>query len=304
MTGSEISGRQYLDPQVLSRVSTLALRARYVVEGVLTGIHRSIHRGQSIEFAEHKEYSPGDEVRHIDWKAYGKRDKYYVKQYEHETNLRAWMVLDASGSMGFPLALDGCLSKFEYGATLTAALTYIMLQQGDAVGLMALQGHRRTYVPPRAQSSHLQDILGVVEVARPGGRTDLPAALEGLVGKIRRRGMAILISDLLGPKEGILRALRLLIRKKVEVVIFHILTREEIEFPFTSPSVFVGLEGEGQALADPEGIRSSYLKEFQDWLDSCRKECFEEGIDYYLCRTSDPPDRSLLQYFARRESLG
>jgi len=296
-----LEGR-FLDPKILQQVSSLSLRARYVVEGVLTGFHRSVHRGQSIEFAEHKEYSPGDEIRHIDWKAFAKRDKCYVKQFEHETNLRAWIVLDASGSMGYAGG-EGGMSKFEYGATLTASLGYLMLQQLDAVGLLTFQGGIQRYVPPRARSSHLQAIMEVLEKLQPAGRIDLPSCLHGLQEKVRRRGMVILISDLLGPIEKILMPLKLLRHRMTEVIIFHLLSEDELEFPFSSPSIFQGLEGEGDVQADPDSVRRAYLEELHGFLDLCRKGSLEQDIDYCLCRTSDPLDRSLVRYLARRSAL-
>ncbi len=290
--------KHLLDPLVLAKISSLILRARFVVEGVLTGLHRSPHHGQSIEFAEHKEYSPGDDLRHIDWKVYGKSDKYYVKQFEEETNLKGYILLDASGSMGYR---SNKISKLDYGITLAASLAYLMLKQLDAVGLLTFNEREGSYIPPRARSSHLQAILQVLEGLEPGSRTDLAKVLNNLAEKVRRRALVILISDLFDEADRVLDALKQFRHRKNEIIIFHILDPDEIEFPFKDLTVFLGMEGEGQILADPRGMKVTYQREIRSFIEKYRQVCLGNGIDYCLIKTSTPLDQALTEYLAKRE---
>ena len=288
-----------LDPKALAKLSTVKLRARAVVEGVLSGLHKSPHQGQSVEFAEHKEYSPGDEIRHIDWKAYAKFDKYYVKRYEHETNLRAYLALDASASMNY--ASDG-LSKLDVGCALAASLAYLLVRQQDAVGLLVLRADGVRYVPPRASAAHLQAILGELEGLKGEGPTRLADAAGFLSEKARRRAVVIVISDLFDEDPGALKRLLQLRLRKNDVSIFHVLDPDEVDFPFEDNTLFLSMEDERQQQANPREIRESYLEEMQAFLAASKRTCFEADCDYEAVRTDEPLDRVLLRYLGRRES--
>src|SRR5215470_10825703 len=247
---------KFLDPVALSRLGTLALKARTVVEGALSGLHRSPHHGSSVEFAEHKEYSPGDEIRHIDWKAYGKFDRYYVKRFEEETELTCYLLLDRSGSMAY--RGDG-LSKLEYAAYLSAALAYLLNRQQDRVGLLAFGGEDVHYVPPRQRSNHLHDLLRAIEwVVADGGRGDthLGEIIERVaeLGR-RRRSLVILVSDLFDPSPDVPRLLRRLRVQRHDVAVIQLLDPDELELPFEGLTIFESLEDDRRLLADPRSIR-------------------------------------------------
>jgi len=217
--------QNYFDPLVLARLSNLYLRARWVVEGVISGIHRSRARGFSVEFEEHREYSPGDELRRVDWKALGKFDRYFIKEYEDETNLRAYLLLDSSASMDY--ASNG-ITKFAYGCTLTASLAYLILKQQDAAGLVTFSNRVESFVPPKAKRGYLMEMLRALEASRPSGETKVGKILYEIAGQMKRRGLVVLVSDLLDDPEEILRGLRLFRLKGNDVIVFHPLSREHI----------------------------------------------------------------------------
>jgi uncharacterized protein (DUF58 family) len=292
--------RPLLDPAVLARLGTLRLRVRAIAEGILTGLHKSPHHGQSVEFAEHKEYAPGDEIRHIDWKAYGKFDKYYVKRYEQETNLRAYLVVDASGSMGYRGHPDR-LSKLELASALAATLAYLMFRQQDAAGLVLVQGQVAGAVPPRASASHLAPILEALEGARPEGETRLGAAVDWVVEHAPRRSSVIVFSDLFDKEEKVLRKIAQLGLRKHDVTLFHVLDPAELEFPFDDPTLFLSMEDERQVEAHGRDVRKGYLEVMRRWLAEVRRTAAEADIDYSLCRTDRPADEVLLPFLARRE---
>jgi len=304
-----------LDPKLLAKLGTTQLRARAVVEGILSGLHRSPHQGQSVEFAEHKEYAPGDELRHIDWKAYGKVDRYYVKQFEHETNLRAFFVIDASGSMNYR-GPDG-LTKLEYAAVLAASLSYLLVRQQDAVGLVIARGKETRYLPPRAAMGHFPAVLHHLEGLQGEGPTDLAAAADWVAEKARRRAAIFVLSDLFdfspgaraaegganatGAYSHALKRLTDLRRMKNEVTVFQLLDPWELEFPFEDSTRFLGLEGEGELEVDPRAIRDSYLEEMNGLLERSKHACRDADVEYELVRTDAPLDRLLLRFLARRE---
>lgn len=289
-----------LDPRVLARLANTQLRARAVVEGVLSGLHRSPHQGQSVEFAEHKEYAPGDELRHLDWKAFGKFDKYYVKRFEHETNLRAYFLVDASGSMAYR-GEDAGLTKLEYACTLAATLAYLLVRQQDAVGLVIFGGSELRFLPPRASTAHLPAILDVLESLKGDGGTDLAAAARFVAEKARRRASILVLSDLLDFQPRAVERLADLRRMKNEVAVFHLLDRAELEFPFEDATRFLGMEGEEQLEVDPRAIRESYLEEIGKLVEGARAACRESDVEYELCPTDEPLDRLALRFLARRE---
>lgn len=293
---------RFLDPVALARLGNLDLKARTIVEGALTGLHRSPHHGSSVEFAEHKEYSPGDEIRHIDWKAYGKFDRYYVKRFEQETELNAYLLLDRSGSMAY--RGDG-LSKLEYAAYLTSALAYLLIRQQDRVGLLAFGGGREVYVPPRARSNHLHDLAAAIEaIAGEGGHgeTQAAAALERVAELAqRRRSLILLVSDLFDPEgakvESLLRRLRV---QRHDVAVIQVLDRDELELPFEGLTWFHSLEDERKLLADPRAIRDAYLGELGAFLGRLRRSCTDGDIGYQMASTAQPLERTLLDFLVAR----
>ncbi|MDO8137018.1 MAG: DUF58 domain-containing protein [Candidatus Brocadiales bacterium] len=288
------------DPVTLSKISNLTLRARSVVEGTLTGIHKSPHKGASIEFLEHKEYSPGDEIKHIDWKVLGRSDKYYLKQFEEETNLRAYILLDTSGSMGYG---SGAMSKLEYSATLAACLCYLLLMQSDAVGLVLFGKDLIKYIPPRSKGSHLQALLQVLEGLKAQGTSNLPGVLNEFAEKEPRRSLIIILSDFFDNIPEVLKSLRQFKQRKNEIVLFHVLDSYELEFPFDKLTLFESMEDSNQVLAEPSTIRDSYMAELSRFMEELRQGCLEEQIDHWLINTSTPLDRALLKYLSTRDRL-
>lgn len=292
--------RPLLDPAVLARLGTLKLRVRAITEGVLTGLHKSPHHGQSVEFAEHKEYAPGDDVRRIDWKAYGKFDKYYVKRFEQETNLRAYLLVDASGSMGYRSDPAG-MTKLEYASALAASLAYLLVRQQDAAGLLLVQGHVSAAIPPRASAGHLVPLVDALEGARAEGPTRLAAGVNWIIEHAPRRSSVLVFSDLLDPEEQVLRQLAQLGRRKHEVTLFHVLDPAELEFPFDDPTLFLSMEDARQVEAHGRDVRKGYLEVMGRWLEQVRRTVAEADVDYALCRTDRPLEDVLLPFLARRE---
>ena len=293
--------RKYLDPEVLSKLSRLDIVARLVVEGFITGLHRSPYHGFSVEFAEHRQYMPGDPARDIDWKIYGKSDRLYVREYEEETNLKAYILLDRSGSMGFT---SGSVTKFEYARFLSAALSYLMLRQRDAVGLVAFDEVIRQYIPPRSVVSHLHVLLGELDHLTPASTTDLPKAFHDLAERIKRRGLIIVISDLFGDPRSVISGLKHFRHRKHEVIVFHVLDPKERDFSFDSEAKFVDLETGEEVATQPWHIQREYRTLVQKFIDTYRRNCRESLIDYVPIDTSVPFDVALLGYLAKRRKLG
>jgi uncharacterized protein (DUF58 family) len=292
--------RPLLDPEVLARLGTLKLRVRAITEGILSGLHRSPHHGQSVEFAEHKEYAPGDDVRRIDWKAYGKFDKYYVKQFEQETNLRCHLVVDCSGSMGWKGAPER-LTKLEYGAALAASLAWLLVRQADAAGLLLCAGEVVTAIPPQATAGHLQPIVEALSAAAPAGPTRLDAAIDWVVEHAPRRSAVVVISDLFDEDRTLLKRLAQLSRRGHEVTLFHLLDPAELSFPFEEPTLFLSMEDGRQVEAVGREVKQGYLQLLGDWLAEVKRQAAEADLDYTLCRTDRPLDEVLLPFLARRE---
>jgi uncharacterized protein (DUF58 family) len=288
------------DPSSLAKYGRLALVARNVVEGFLTGVHKSPYKGFSVEFAEHRQYYPGDEIRHIDWRAYGKTDRYYIKEYEEETNLKAHLLVDASGSMAY--SGDG-LSKFQYAQYIAASLAYLMLHQLDAVGLVVHDTRVRRLIPPRANSKHLLQLLHTLELTEPGGETGLAPLWHELAARLRRRGLIVILSDCFEQIGALLRALRHFRYRKHEVLLFHILAPEEIEFPFKKWTQFRNLEAAGhKLLVDPQQLRKDYLKNFENFCKQLRDQAGRMQVDYHLMRTDEPVERALGLYLTKRQA--
>jgi len=286
-----------LDSQTLARLQGVKLRARAVMEGVLSGLHKSPHQGQSVEFAEHKEYAPGDELRHLDWKAYGKFDKYYVKRYEHETNLRSVMVVDASASMGYR---SGALSKLEVATTLAGALCYLLVRQQDAAGIALMTHGRFQDVPPRASAGHLNVLLDALENAQPHGGTNLLSAADHLAEVLPRRSSVVVLSDFLDENQDALKRILALRQRKNDVAVFHLVDPAELTFPFDDPTLFLDMEGEGRIEVNPREIKESYLEEFGAFLGNVKSACAEADVDYELVRTDERLDEVLLRFLGKR----
>jgi len=290
--------KNYFDPKVLAGISNLYLRARWVVEGMLSGLHRSRAKGFSVEFEEHREYSPGDEIRRIDWKALGKFDRYFIKEYEDETNLRAYLLLDASASMDY--ASDG-VTKFDYACTLTASLAYLILKQQDAAGVVTFSNRIENFIPPRAKRDYLTQILHALENRGPGGETNVGRILDDIAGQIKRRGLIVLVSDLLDEPVQILKGLRQFRFKGNDVIVFHVLDPAELNLPFDGNILFEDLEAANlQVMTDPRAIRSTYQQVVQEFINDMRKQCHDNAIDYQLISTATPLDRALASYLSWR----
>lgn len=290
--------KNYFDPKVLAGIANLYLRARWVVEGMMSGIHRSRAKGFSVEFEEHREYSPGDEIRRIDWKALGKFDRYFIKEYEDETNLRAYLLLDASASMNY--ASDG-ITKFDYACTLTASLAYLILRQQDAAGVVTFSNRIENFIPPRAKRDYLTQILHALENRGPGGETDVGRILDDIAGQIKRRGLIVLVSDLLDEPAAILKGLRQFRFKGNDVIVFHLLDPAELNLPFDGNILFEDLEAASlQVVTDPRAIRSTYQQVVQEFINDMRKQCHDNAIDYQLISTATPLDQALASYLSWR----
>ncbi len=287
-----------LDAATIAKLAGVKLRARAVMEGLLSGLHKSPHQGQSVEFSEHKEYAPGDELRHLDWKAYAKFDRFYVKRYEHETDLRAVLVVDASGSMGYR---SGALSKLEVATTLAGALSYLLVRQQDAAGLSVLSGGHSTNIPPRAAAGHLMTLLTALEQLEPKGPTHLHAAADYLAESLPRRAMVVVFSDLFDETPEALRRILQLRARKHDVAIFHILDPAELEFPFDDPTLFLSMEDERRLEVNAREIRESYLEELGAFLAQTKELCAQMDVEYQLVRTDQSLDTVLLQFLAKRQ---
>src|SRR6266545_7487166 len=296
------AGRAFLDPEVVARLSHLDVRARLVVEGFIAGMHRSPFHGFSVEFAEHRPYMPGDPLKNLDWKVWARSDLYLIKQYSEETNLRCHLLLDLSGSMGFKSA-RAAMSKLEYAQSLCAALAYLMLQQQDAVGTLLFADRPLRYVPARAVRSHLDVLLKTLGSAAAGGRTRLGPALHELAERIRRRGLVVLCSDLMDRPAEVLKGLQHFRHRHHEVVVFHILDPDEVDFPYTDTATFVDLETGERLTTEPWEIARRYRERLAAWSEQYQRNCRERRIDYVRLDTRTPFDRALLAYLEKRARL-
>ncbi|MBN1344883.1 MAG: DUF58 domain-containing protein [Phycisphaerae bacterium] len=293
---------QLIDPKVLVKLGRLELIARQVVEGFISGKHRSPFKGFSVEFAEHREYTPGDDLRDLDWRVYARSDRYYVKQYEEETNLRAYLLVDSSGSMKY--AGNG-VSKHRYAQCVAATLAHLMLHQQDAVGLVTFDNAMRRHIPPRSRPSHLRVLLEEMEATQPGGETSLANVLHHVAERIRRRGLVILISDCFDDVDALTSGLHHFRHRKHEVILLHVMAREELKFPFRSWSQFRCLESpSSRVMLDPASLRDEYLRHVTAFLTELKRRCGEMEIDYVQLDTSRPYEDALVRYLAFRAAYG
>ncbi len=287
-----------IDPKALASLGKLEVVARSVVEGFAAGLHRSPYKGLAVEFAEHRIYVPGDDLRRIDWRVYAKSDRYYVRLYEEETNLRAYLLLDGSGSMGYS---SGRISKFRYARLLAAALSYLMLRQTDSVGLVTFDTKVRRYIPPRSVPTHLRRILDELGEVSPSGETSLAEVLHALAERFKRRGLIIVLSDLFDDPKKILSALAHFRHKKHEVVVFQVLDRAEVEFPFSGYMKFRSLETRSKEVhVEPQRLRRAYLERCEAHASEIARGCRDNRIDFVRMLTAPPYEKSLAASLSRR----
>ncbi len=292
----------FLTPQDLQKVSNLQILARQVVEGFCSGLHRSPHKGFSVEFKQHRQYVPGDEIRHIDWRVFGRSDRFYIREYEEETNLRSTILLDLSGSMNYG---RGEVSKYQYATRLAACLAYLMLGQQDSVGLVTFDTKVRSYIPARSRVSHLRVLIDELQRAKPGGETDLGTVFHDLVPKLHRRGLLVIISDLFGDVTSLLKALAHFRHAHHEILIFQIWDPDELEFPFKGWTQFESLETTGaKHLLDPALLREAYLANLAKFRDELTKGCRRHKIDLVPFTTDQPYADALAVYLSRRRGRG
>ena len=298
-----------LDPGALAKIHRVELKARGMVEGFISGRHRSPYRGFSVEFAEHREYSPGDDIRDLDWRVFGRSDRYYVKQYIEETNLRGTILLDASGSMKYTGEAAAPhngkrLSKFDYAQFLAASLIHLLIHQQDAVGLVTFDTKLRSYLPARSRASYMRILLDELVATQPGDETAIAPIFHDIAERARRRGLIIIISDLFDDPDAILSALHHFRFRKHEVILFHVMAEEELTFPFEKFSLFNDLEVAGHKFElDPRAIRATYLDEIRRFIAAIHKGCGQMSIDYVPLSTRRPFDDALLSYLAHRKFL-
>jgi uncharacterized protein (DUF58 family) len=292
------ASKRSLHPEVIKRIGRLEIRARHIVEGLLSGMHRSPYFGQSVEFLQHRQYTPGDDLRRVDWKVWGKQDRLYVKQYEEDTNLRCCLLVDTSASMDYG---GGAMTKCDYAVTAAAALAYLLLRQQDAVGCAVFDEAIRQTIPLRTSTSHLTTIVRSLEPRQPRDKTQVYDVLARVAEIYPRRGMMVLISDLLVDATDIQRGLRLLRQRGHDVLVLHVLDDDELDFPFARPSRFEGLETDDHLTCNPRALRDGYLAALEQFLATVRHGCARDNVDYALIRTSMPLDAALTAFLKHRQ---
>ena len=293
--------RKYLDPEIISKLKGMEMRARMVVEGFIAGLHKSPYHGFSVEFAEHRQYMPGDNIRDIDWKVYAKSDRYYIKQYEEETNLKAYLLLDCSASMAYHSG--DRIRKLDYAGLVCGALSYLMLRQRDAVGLVTFDDAIRRYIPPRSKSGHLHVLLNEIASQTPSDKTDISVTLHEMADRIKRRGLVIILSDLLDDASKIISGLKHFRYNKHEVIVFHILDPRERDFAFPREAVFKDMETGDEITTSPYQIRGAFGKAVRAFSDEIASACRQANIDYHPIDTAMPFDKALYAFLAKRERL-
>ncbi|MHC5108563.1 MAG: DUF58 domain-containing protein [Planctomycetota bacterium] len=293
---------KYFQPEVLSKISPLELRARHVVEGFVSGMHKSPYKGFSVEFANHRSYVPGDDIRHIDWRVYAKADRFFVKEYEEETNMRVHLVLDGSGSMGYPAHPDtDRMTKWEYAATLAASLAHLLVYQQDSVGLTIFNEEIAARLPGSTSRASLTALAETIESSAPTAKTDMDASFLQLASNLPRRGLVVIISDLLTDREEVYSAIQRFRYTHQDVIVVHVLDHDELEFPFVDRTLFEGMEiVDQEVMTDPQALRQSYLNNVRSFINDIRSMCLDHRIEYALISTADPLDVSLTTFLAER----
>jgi uncharacterized protein (DUF58 family) len=295
--GARAAELRYLDPAVIARLGSMELRAKTIVEGFISGLHRSPFKGFSVEFAEYRQYLPGDDLSTIDWKVYARSDRYYVKKYEEDTNLDCHILLDTSASMSYA---SGAVSKIAYASFLAAALAYLMNRQRDAVGFVAFDTHIVDRLPASARPGHLKAVLLALSRLQTGTRTDVSKPLHQLAEALARRSMSVVISDLLDDPEAVIQGLKHLRFRGTDVIVFHVLDRAELTFPFEQPARFKDMEDDIEVMASPAAVRKEYLRRLDDMLQLYERELRGAAIDYVRLDTTTPLDTALLAYLSTR----
>lgn len=293
--------KKYLEPETIAKLDNIELKARLVVEGFITGLHKSPYHGFSVEFAEHRQYRPGDETRHIDWKVFARTNRYYVKEFEEETNLRCNIVLDKSGSMAY--ASKGNIPKFEYAIYLAAAIAYMLINQRDATGLALYDTEIETYLPPKSKASYIHEILRTLARTETSNETGTAKALDGLAERIKRRGLVVIISDFFDEPESILNAIRHFRHKNHDLIVFHILDPREIDFELGSGATFRDLETKEELLTLPYHIQKEYKQTMEEFIEQIKRQCVKNNVDYNLIVTSDSFDKPLREFIAKRNKV-
>ncbi len=293
------ASKRFLHPEAIGRIARLDLRARQIVEGFLSGIHRSPYFGQSVEFVQHREYVAGDDLRHVDWKVWAKHDRYYVKQFEEDTNLRCTLLVDVSNSMRYGGAP---MNKFEYGATIAISLAYLLLGQQDSVGLLAFDERVRNKTPQRTRRTHLNSLIQALTVSEPAHKTDLESILREAAEAYPRRGLMVLVSDLFADRAGLFKGIKLLRQRGHDVLVFHVLDDDELDFDFSGPTRFEGLESNDFLNCNPRALREGYLQALNGYLEEIRRGLAQNDVEYALLRTSQPLDQALAAFVANRQA--
>ncbi len=293
------TAEKYLRHEVIRQVARLDLRAKFIVEGFLAGLHASPFHGFSVEFSEHRKYVPGDDLKDLDWTVYAKTEKYYIKKFQAETNLTGFLAMDLSGSMGWTYRQE--LTKFDYAICLAAALGYLMIHQQDPVGLVTFDTSIRASLPPRSKRNHLGAMLGVLANLKPAGQTDVAHCLHQLAAMIRHKSLVMIFSDLLTDPEPVIQSLHHLRHRGNEVILFHVLDEAEVHFPFQGIIEFEDVEQPQRLTLDALGIRGDYLKALAEFQGRYREECRKAGIDYVPMDTSVSFDKALMQYLLQRQ---
>lgn len=292
------SYQKYLNPQTLASLDGLDLQARLVVEGYVAGMHPSPYHGFSVEFAEHREYVPGDDIRHVDWKVWSKTDKLYLKQYEEETNLLLYLLLDTSESMAYSSGQN--VSKLQYAQFVAAALAYMTLQQQDSVGLATFDETVERYLKPAGQPSHLKELFHIMDVSPASQKSDMGTVFHDLAERFKKRGVVAIFSDFFDDVSKIVAGLKHFRHRRHEVIVFHILDPAEVEFPFRDTTLFKGLEGLPEILTEPHALQRAYRAEIGEFLAELKKACRMIDIDYVPMRTDEDLDVPLSSYLASR----
>lgn len=292
---------KYLRPDVIAQIANMELRARLVVEGFITGLHRSPYHGFSVEFSEHRPYMPGDEIKHVDWKAFAKTDRYFIKQFEEETNLKSYIIMDASGSMGY--SSEGRLTKIQYASYIAAALAYLMTEQRDAVGLIIFDEAVRLSLPPKATRPYLHQLLRELETLKPGHKTGTAGTLHQVAEGIRRRGLVIILSDLFDDPESVVKAFKHFRHRGHEVIVMQVLDPLERSFAFGGDAVFRDLETREEMMTRPWHIEKAYRETLRLFIERYKQECLDNNIDFILLDTATPFDKALFEYLNKRKRI-
>ncbi|MDP7014966.1 MAG: DUF58 domain-containing protein [Pirellulaceae bacterium] len=288
-----------LDPRTLAKIQSLKLRAQHIVEGYVSGLHRSPYHGFSIEFAEHREYAPGDDLRYLDWKVYGRTDKLYLKQFEDETNLIVYVVVDTSESMQYSSSPE-MLTKYEYAQCVAASLAWLVLHQQDSVGLATFDNQIRSYATPSGSTASLQQLLRILEQTTPAAKTDTGPIFHELAERLTKRGLVVIISDFFDNVDSMLAGLKHFRHRRHDILALQILDPAEMNFPFDRPTLFKGLEQYPELLADPRSLRRAYLREFEAFLAQLQRGCRSHGLEYRRLMTDQPLDIALSELLANR----